>query len=377
MVKSCCAVGCANRYSKDAGIPFYHFPTNPEKKALWVAAVNRKDWARSEYSWICGAHFISGCKSDDPVSPDYVPSVFNYTKSPRKRKLVKDMERYVRMAGTKKRRADNDNRMSAAQSLLDLSENGNGYQFCEPHTGTYTSTTMTMNDIDILQCSLKKSQGENSKLLKECESLKQDNDKLVKENARLEKHCKQLQEERSQLRELTSQSESKVAQLSLSQESFMENDAKVKYYTGLPNFATLMALFNFLSPCIEIGNRSVLSLFQQLIIVLLKLCLNVGDQDIAYRFCVNQSTISRCFNKWIDAMYVRLKPLIKWPGRDELMKTMPMDFRKCVTIIDCLCSEMLEDSVIDKVVVVPCVIVVIQLYHLIKDLNKNAIYIYK
>ena len=38
-------------------------------------------------------------------------------------------------------------------------------------------------------------------------------------------------------------------------------------------------------------------------------------------------------------MYVRLKPLIKWPGREELYKTMPLDFKahfkKCAVIIDC------------------------------------------
>ena len=38
-------------------------------------------------------------------------------------------------------------------------------------------------------------------------------------------------------------------------------------------------------------------------------------------------------------MYVRLTPLVKWPERGELLKSMPMEFRKsfknCVTIIDC------------------------------------------
>lgn len=100
-----------------------------------------------------------------------------------------------------------------------------------------------------------------------------------------------------------------------------------------------MALFNFVAPCVEIGNRSALSHFQQMIVVLMKLRLNVGDQDIAFRFCVNWSNISRIFNNWIDVMFMQLKPLIKWPKRDELIKTMPMDFRKnfkqCVTIIDC------------------------------------------
>ena len=41
----------------------------------------------------------------------------------------------------------------------------------------------------------------------------------------------------------------------------------------------------------------------------------------------------------IDIMYTRLKPLIKWPEREELWTTMPFAFKKhfskCVCIIDC------------------------------------------
>ena len=229
--------------------------------------------------------------------------------------------------------------MSAAKSLLELSEDGNGTQFCEPHTGTFTLTAMSMNDIDVLECNVKQLQDENSKLLKDNEYLKQDHERLVKENSILVETCKKLQEECKEPKESETKSEGKLVEFSLTQECFRGNDAKVKYYTGLPNFSTLMALFNFLSPCVEIGNRSVLSAFQQMVVVLMKLRLNVGDQDIAFRFGTSQSTISRCISKWIDVMYIRLKPLIKWPERDELMKTMPMDFRnnfcQCITIIDC------------------------------------------
>ena len=42
---------------------------------------------------------------------------------------------------------------------------------------------------------------------------------------------------------------------------------EVKYYTGLAKFAVLMAIFNFLSPSMKSGNPSVLSLFQQFMIV--------------------------------------------------------------------------------------------------------------
>ena len=110
--------------------------------------------------------------------------------------------------------------------------------------------------------------------------------------------------------------------------NFHYQRSRSEIYTGLPNFPILMALFNFLAPCVENGNRSVLSSFQQMMVVLMKLRFNLGNQDIGFRFGVNQSTVSRCFSEWIDVMYIRLKPLIKWPERDELMKTMPMDFGK-------------------------------------------------
>ena len=45
------------------------------------------------------------------------------------------------------------------------------------------------------------------------------------------------------------------------------------------------------------------------------------------------------FSHVIEAMYVKLKPLIIWPGRDVLLDTLSMDFHKhcpsCVIIIHC------------------------------------------
>ena len=125
---------------------------------------------------------------------------------------MKDMERYERMAITKKRRVDNNHRKSAAQSLLGLSEDGNG------------STSMSMSDIEVLECGLQKLQDENGKLLRECKSLKQDKQRLVKENSTLKEQCKQLQEECKQLKESEDESESKVARFSLSEESFREHE---------------------------------------------------------------------------------------------------------------------------------------------------------
>ena len=61
---------------------------------------------------------------------------------------------------------------------------------------------------------------------------------------------------------------------------------------------------------------------------LIKLQLNIADQDLAYRFGINQSVVSRCIMKWLDLLYVKLALLILWPDRDQSVKTMPVRFRK-------------------------------------------------
>ena len=96
MVKSCCAVGCTNRWKKRSDIHLYRFPANPQRRLLWIAAKNRKDWQPSKHSWLCSSHFISGKKSDDHLSPDCVPSVFDYVNSPVKRKRQCDLDAYIR-----------------------------------------------------------------------------------------------------------------------------------------------------------------------------------------------------------------------------------------------------------------------------------------
>ena len=63
-------------------------------------------------------------------------------------------------------------------------------------------------------------------------------------------------------------------------------------------------------------------------------------EDLAYRFFVSISTVSRAFQAWITAVDVRLQPLIKWPDREDLWRTMPQCFqnsfgKKTTVIIDC------------------------------------------
>ncbi len=88
--------------SEGSGVNFYRFPEDRERRLRWIAAVGRKDWMPTKYTWLCSDQFISGSKSNDPLSPDYVPSVFAYASTPLKRKAVEDMARFKRSADVKK-----------------------------------------------------------------------------------------------------------------------------------------------------------------------------------------------------------------------------------------------------------------------------------
>ena len=60
----------------------------------------------------------------------------------------------------------------------------------------------------------------------------------------------------------------------------------------------------------------------------MKFRLNLGNQDLGYRFGVHHSTVSRYFSRWLDILYTKLSVFVSWPEREVLLKTMPMEFGK-------------------------------------------------
>ena len=70
----------------------------------------------------------------------------------------------------------------------------------------------------------------------------------------------------------------------------------------------------------------------------MKLRLNLVDQGLAYQIQITQPTASRYCKQWMDVLYTCL---VTWPEREQLMKTISLDFRKhfrkctCVVIIEC------------------------------------------
>ena len=120
---------------------------------------------------------------------------------------------------------------------------------------------------------------------------------------------------------------------------YFRSDDKVRFYTGLPSYQVLVTTFNHVAPHVS-RRTQALDPFQEFVLVLIKLRLNVPFKDLAYRFLVSVPTVSRIFFSWMNTMDYRLRPLVHWPERENLCKTMPMCFKyafgnKVTVIIDC------------------------------------------
>ena len=130
----------------------------------------------------------------------------------------------------------------------------------------------------------------------------------------------------------------KTAKRPFDREDMLDDD-KVAFYTGLPTLKLLDALYGHTAP--HITRRSLtLTNYQELVMVLMKLRLDIPYRHLAYRFGVSISTVSRIFSSWLTTMEIRLSPLIYWPEREELWQTMPQCFqysfgKKTTVIIDC------------------------------------------
>lgn len=75
----------------------YHFPTDPQRRAVWVEKIRRSDWQPTKSSCICSAHFDESSfeqrRADGwkKLKPNAVPTIFTFKPPPRHRNTPKQM----------------------------------------------------------------------------------------------------------------------------------------------------------------------------------------------------------------------------------------------------------------------------------------------
>ncbi|KAM4527725.1 uncharacterized protein PAE49_024445 [Odontesthes bonariensis] len=351
MPQVCFVFGCCNRSNREKGKGYYRVPKviahrgekwkklTQQRRKKWIANLRLQTGvAESANARVCGDHFVKGCPSAllATESVDWAPTVkLGYQNT--KRKSQSSVRRDERM----KQKEDLQSRLECAEGMLDLkleaptsdwdykveSDEQDGYPESAGTTkgGGYADagcqTDLTMDD--------------------------------------LEKMEEVLRENLVELGDLRS----KALDSKFTQESFENNEEKTRFYTGLPNFLVLMQIFRLCEPDITCGPLSVLSKFEQFILVLLRLRLNLSLKDLAFRFNISLPTASRVWHKLIDVLHDNLKFQLECPERHGLCDTMPMAFREALgSKYQILQSKAMATkpgealALIDKIGVICCVL---------------------
>ncbi|XP_059199382.1 uncharacterized protein LOC131979429 [Centropristis striata] len=326
MVHTCVVAGCRNRRTPGTTLSFYRFPRDPERKQRWIAAVNREGWVPNDGSRLCSTHFISGKQVKNPRSPDYVPSVF--TAAP----LSPEMKEPGALEILDKQEA----RVEAANALLFLQGQGQGRSVVrervqEEHPEEKEQEAAVEESASSSLSTDEEDEDDDDESMSDSKKGKfaQTSDASVN----FEDVLKALKKENQILRE-------SVDKMSLSENSLRNDAEKVKFYTGLPNYFVLETVMWLLAPHMD-GMKTVkLSKFQQLLLTLMRLRLDLRNQDLAYRFGVKVGTVTRTVHQMVNIMSSTLVPTaVFWPSRAELRKNLPAALRTshpdCAVIVDC------------------------------------------
>ena len=189
-----------------------------------------------------------GKKSDNPLSPDYVPSIFKYTTSPDRRRLKRKLVKFERTQAMKKKRIEQQDRVDAAKALIHL-----------------CSQSDKVVETGFMKIEVDSGEEQGSKIETESQT-----DLTMTNIEEAHNYTLQIQMDNYKLREITSNN-------SLELESF--DDEKVKYYTGLPNCKVLDVVLEYIKT--DLSEIKILSRFHQVLLTLMRMRLNLHNQDLA------------------------------------------------------------------------------------------------
>ena len=92
-------------------------------------------------------------------------------------------------------------------------------------------------------------------------------------------------------------------------DKFKNNEELVTYNTGLTDFNALNALFDLVKLDI-VTKRGKLNPFEMLILCLMRLRHGLAVVDLANRFQICKTTVSKVFWLVLDVLYIKLTPVI-------------------------------------------------------------------
>lgn len=172
----------------------------------------------------------------------------------------------------------------------------------------------------------------------------------------------QLAETQEKLREAETENAVLLGR-QFSLEKIKDDNAAVLFYTGFPSYKALISFYNYLKPKLtkmqywkgeklikesqpyqeddqkcKPGPSRKLSQLDEFLLVLMRLKAGLFVQDLADRFGISTSLVSRICITWINLLYFELQDIFPFPTQELVRKNMPKEFAQYATtriILDC------------------------------------------
>ena len=322
---------CGNTRKKDPSVSYHRFPSKKDARSSWLEAFDLSKDDIKPHHRVCSRHFSGGDPSNGPrpgigkrfASP--IKKGAPRSKRAKVRQEIKDYEaaRSSSRSVTPLPSSQTQPHMSPSPQLsLDSpltalvgEQFESDYQVHELPDETMRSFPGPSNKPSAVS-SGKEDCVINAALLARIEVLEADNSRMKKS----------LSERRRG---------------TFGMEDIKQDDKLVLFYTGFNSYKVFLAFYEFLGPAVEKlnywgskqnprkRNRSTkLRPMDQLLMTLMKLRLNLKLLDLAVRFGVSESTVSRYVTTWICFLYHHLKEVDWMPSVDQVTGTLPSAFRE-------------------------------------------------
>ncbi|KAH8031574.1 hypothetical protein HPB51_019195 [Rhipicephalus microplus] len=371
---TCCVPGCYNNSTRDKGLGFYVFPKEQQLRETWIQRCNRagrggrfSKFTPTTGHRVCGAHFEGGKKT----YMNRVPTIFPLRpqKVERRRPLIRTQpelpnsptvapQHDPEVSGSAITSSSSDSEDTAQQSTLLMDH---AYSSQESSYDQLAKKVACQNNIitelaekaeaayahvEELNSQLKRSQQDHAEAKKLCDRLQQKNRCLRLELSCMQKKVKRCKAEATQ-------------KIDITYEALVEDEKKLRYYTGFTSRKSFDSFWSLLEPdekklrfwqMKETENEDrnfILPLKTQLVLVLMRLRLGLDGLDLAYRFGVSTSTVSRIWVTWLDFLDNRLRQVPTWMPPHLCDKYRPQAFTdKGYTTVDGIldCTEIFIET---------------------------------
>ncbi|XP_013403344.1 uncharacterized protein LOC106168719 [Lingula anatina] len=337
----CCVPGCFNNTKRDRNFSFYAFPKDPKERGIWIDNIGRagntgkfSKFEPAKHHRVCSAHFEGGKKSYLGGRPTIFPLKESKVSKPR-RNLIRHL--------TVDNSETNSSEPGGEWDWKLNSEDENGFSNTDHDAYCIVSDVSS----DALLTTVKEKQHIIFSMEQKIQSLELELSETRVELQRAKKDAQRktvTEEKYMKMQEQLSKAQEEADKHIFSIKSMQNKPEMVKFYTGFETYEEFKNFHDFLYPDItsmqywgtDLSNPEerqqrrprTLSTEDELFLVLCRLRVGLLEEDLAYRFGVHTTTVSRICKTYFELLYFRFRQMPIWPSREIIDQTMPECFKQ-------------------------------------------------